>query len=600
MALFESPPAPPPLFDPSGMPDLLAHVATLRSQGRLADALQLLFDATASGAASRPALETLLSMLETVVLHTVDARTRTTLVQLCRDETLDVQPIARAVLGVIASTPAFMHLAALAEGPAEPELDAVEPAAEALCADPLVQAVLTRMFVPEPQAERVLRLVRRALLARLSTGDSDAPWQWGAVALMATTAWHGEYAWDAEPDEVAFVEAAADHLEQWMHARCDPAPGTPPGSTAAEPPPSAVLLLYAMYRHLGTLPSWRRLSLVPPAAWEPSLADACRNVVARHAQDRLDEEAAAGALPSFGLSADVVSQRVRTQYEHHPYPRWTTCPVGAQTTVAEFITALTGRQRGPDSTRLLIAGCGTGRQAVHTARSFVDADVTAFDLSLASLGYAVNQTQRLAISSIRYLQGDLLAFDPQALPEPVPDFALISCSGVLHHLADPLAGWRRLLASLHPLGMMKIGLYSTLARTGVQAAREVLASYQLGIDDGAVRQARRILLALPEGHPARTVLDSPDFYSLGGCRDFVMHVQERSYTIPELAAALKALDLRFLGFQLPDTVLAQFRSQFPDPTALRDLAAWDHFERTHPLTFFGMYQFWCAPSGRAA
>jgi len=584
-----------PLLAP-GMSDLFSRVATLQSQGRLADALQLLFDATAleivSGTDSRPALEMLLSILKTVVLHTVDARTRTTLVQLCRDETLDVQPIARAVLGVIAASPAFVQLAALADASDEPELDAVEPALQALCADPLVQATLTRMLVPEPRAERVLRLARRALLARLSAGDTVAPWQWDAVTLVSASAWHGEYVWDAESDELAFVEAAADHLEQWMQTLGD-------GSHAAEPPPSAVLLLYVMYRHLGTLPSWRRLASVPPTAWDPSLAEACRGVVARHVKERLDEEAAAAGLSSFGFSADVVSQRVRTQYEHHPYPRWTTCPVGAQTTVARFISNLTGRPRVPDSTRLLIAGCGTGRQAVHTARSFPDAEVTAFDLSRSSLGYAVMQTRRLGIPSIRYLQGDLLTFDPEVLPEPVPDFAFISCSGVLHHLADPMAGWRRLLASLHPLGIMKIGLYSTLARSGVQAAREVLAPHHLGTDDAAVRLARRFLLALPAGHPARSVLESPDFYSLGGCRDFVMHVQERTYTIPELAAALEALELRFLGFQVPDTVISQFRSQFPAPSALRELEAWDHFERANPLTFFGMYQFWCEPLGRS-
>ena len=156
------------------------------------------------------------------------------------------------------------------------------------------------------------------------------------------------------------------------------------------------------------------------------------------------------------------------------------------------------------------------------------------------MGDAVRRTQAIGVSAIRYRQGDLLAFDPRALPDPVPDFAIISCSGVLHHLADPRAGWRRLVDSLHPLGVMKIGLYSTHARAGIAAAREQLAPLQLGDDDNAVRQARRALLALPADHPARTVLTAQDFYSMGGCRDPVMHVQERSYNIPEIAEELGA------------------------------------------------------------
>lgn len=577
------------------MSHLLAHAKALRAQGRLVDALQMLFDAVATGAAAAPERELLVSILETVVLHTVDETSRRVLEQLCADDTLDAQAIARAVFGVIAATPPFVRLVALAQAPEDPELDAVEPAAEALCADPLVQGALRRVFVPEPNAERVMQLVRRALLARLSSGEACAPWHWPAVELIATTAWHGEYVWDEAPDEQAFVAAAAEHLEQWLQSIGTASAQSGAGEEHPAPPspPSSLLMLYAMYRHLGTLPSWRALATVSPSAWDPAVAEGCRSLVARHVEERLEEQAGAAVLPSFGLSADEASRRVRAQYEQHPYPRWRSAPASARTSVASFITTLTGRQQRPDSTRLLIAGCGTGRQAVHTARSFPDADVLAFDLSLASLGYAVKRTRALGVANIRYLQGDLLAFEPRALPEPVPDFALISCSGVLHHLADPRAGWRRLVDALHPRGVMKIALYSTRARAGVAAARAVLAPRQLGDDDEAVRQARRLLLELPADHPARSVLDSPDFYSMGGCRDFVMHVQERSYTIPELATELEVLGLRFLGFQLPDAVVEQFRARFPAPVALRDLEAWDRFERDYPLTFFGMYQFWC-------
>ena len=43
-------------------------------------------------------------------------------------------------------------------------------------------------------------------------------------------------------------------------------------------------------------------------------------------------------------------------------------------------------------------------------------------------------------------------------------FDIIESNGVLHHLADPFAGWRVLVALLRPRGLMNIGLYSKAAR----------------------------------------------------------------------------------------------------------------------------------------
>jgi hypothetical protein len=35
-----------------------------------------------------------------------------------------------------------------------------------------------------------------------------------------------------------------------------------------------------------------------------------------------------------------------------------------------------------------------------------------------------------------------------------------------------------------------------------------------------------------------------------------------------------------------------YRRRFPQDKAMTDLACWDTFEREHPHTFAGMYQFW--------
>jgi 2-polyprenyl-3-methyl-5-hydroxy-6-metoxy-1,4-benzoquinol methylase len=69
-------------------------------------------------------------------------------------------------------------------------------------------------------------------------------------------------------------------------------------------------------------------------------------------------------------------------------------------------------------------------------------------------------------------------------------FDMIMAGGVLHHLADPFAGWRVLVGLLRPSGVMRIGFYSELARAHVKAARIFIAEcgYRPTTDD--IRRCR--------------------------------------------------------------------------------------------------------------
>jgi hypothetical protein len=86
---------------------------------------------------------------------------------------------------------------------------------------------------------------------------------------------------------------------------------------------------------------------------------------------------------------------------------------------------------------------------------------------------------------------------------------------------------------------------------------------------------------------------SADFFSISGCRDLIMHVQERTFTALELADCLKQLGLRFLGFRCGLQIKDRFLAMFPEKDSLADLSRWDRFEETSPDTFGSMYQFWC-------
>ena len=71
-------------------------------------------------------------------------------------------------------------------------------------------------------------------------------------------------------------------------------------------------------------------------------------------------------------------------------------------------------------------------------------------------------------------------------------FDLIEAVGVLHHLADPYAGWRVLLSLLRPGGFMLLGLYSAPARRNLAGIARPASRREYGTSADDVRRARHI------------------------------------------------------------------------------------------------------------
>jgi len=111
---------------------------------------------------------------------------------------------------------------------------------------------------------------------------------------------------------------------------------------------------------------------------------------------------------------DDVSRKVRQQYEENPYPRWVDAGrIVRPTTLQAWLRALSpdaGLREGSGGD-ILIAGCGTGQQAIEAAQNHPDARVLAVDLSLSSLAYARRKTRALGLANIEYGQADILRLD---------------------------------------------------------------------------------------------------------------------------------------------------------------------------------------------
>lgn len=305
------------------------------------------------------------------------------------------------------------------------------------------------------------------------------------------------------------------------------------------------------------------------------------------------EQRIKAGIKSLTPIAAGVSAEVRQQYEENPYPRWQSLPPVDSVFPSVSLGRLFADGNIPSyldqPMEILIAGCGTGRHSIQTAQRFQASHVTAIDLSLTSLAYAARKTAELGIENVDYFQADIMA-----LGQLGKQFHIIESIGVLHHLENPLAGWRNLASLLLPGGLMHIALYSQIARAKLNLARDHIKQEGLGNDAASIRAFRQQALSAPEGTALAEVARlGRDFYSLSNCRDLLFHVQEHQFTLLQIASSLEALELDFLGMETdPWTIEAYSRFNPADPRGI-DLAGWHRFELENPLTFAGMYQFWC-------
>nr|MBI3614210.1 tetratricopeptide repeat protein [Nitrospirota bacterium] len=564
---------------PFDIPVLAGLSTVLRESGRPLEALNDLFAGVVAYPESAELRRVLAETLRGVRLDIAGEQARATLAGLCDDDTISAQEISVPVLSLIKNTPGFRAVLSSVQSGSDPFASA-SPEVRAFTQDPLVLAAMRRMVICDADLEQVLTHLRRHILFRTKTKGgravADDAMDFDFACALARQCFNAEYAFFAVEDEVLRVDKLCAGLQKTLPDRVAP-------SKSLE----WSLVLLALYGSLHRLKNSDRLLEPARSNWSESLQPLLREQVADYQRER-ELEAGFAALTRI---KDGVSKAVRLQYEENPYPRWVSAHHPGPMSVGELFRRLRPGESVPDfpsPVSILVAGCGTGHNPIQYAVTIKDCEVLAVDLSRASLAYASRMTERLGITNITYQQADILELETLDRR-----FAIICCSGVLHHLKDPLAGWQVLIGLLQPGGLMKIGLYSEKARRNFQATSEYVRAQGFPPTPEGIRRCRRAILELPDGHPARSAITAMDFYSLSGFRDLFMHVQEQRFTIPGIAECLDKLGLRFLGFEYDARNLGRFRAMFPHGNALTDLTLWDRFEEAYPDSFRTMYQFWC-------
>jgi SAM-dependent methyltransferase len=246
--------------------------------------------------------------------------------------------------------------------------------------------------------------------------------------------------------------------------------------------------------------------------------------------------------------ADVVTR----QYERWRYPRPIEDLEGWVPNNWEWFDPLHAhrtlwpdREYKPD-VDILIAGCGTNQASIF-AYTNPAARVVAIDISQPSLDHQQYLKDKHGLWNL-----ELNLLPIEEVSSLGLDFDLIVSTGVLHHMADPLAGMKALGGCLRQDGALAVMLYARYGRLGVEMLESVFRDMDLHQDDASVQVVKEALAVLAPEHPVQGyLLIAGDLQaSDAGLVDTFLHGRQRSYTIPECIDLVASAGLAFQGMFL--------------------------------------------------
>lgn len=194
----------------------------------------------------------------------------------------------------------------------------------------------------------------------------------------------------------------------------------------------------------------------------------------------------------------------------------------------------------PSGLDILVAGCGTNQAAVFASTN-PTARVVAIDVSAASLEHHRWLQQTYALSNL-----ELHRLPIEQVGTLGRQFDLVVCTGVLHHLQNPVLGLQALAACLRPQGVAALMLYARYGRMGVEMLQGVFRDLGLRQDAESLAVVQAAIAQLPEDHPLRSYMTiAPDLGYDAGLVDTFLHGRDRSYTVADCLELVTSAGLVF-------------------------------------------------------
>lgn len=254
-----------------------------------------------------------------------------------------------------------------------------------------------------------------------------------------------------------------------------------------------------------------------------------------------------GNLISSAQGSALVDSAYREFYSTFPYP-WPpiTFP---QLEDPDFETVMLNQSIGDfdgntirADANIWVAGCGTN-QAVYTALRFPKAQITASDLSPASLEIARRNARSLAISNLTLRQESLndIRYEEK--------FDYIICTGVIDHCADPCRTLANIVSAMRANAVLELMVYNHFHRTfNVAAQKAIKLLTRYAGDTLSYDQVLNIAKAVIRSEPlagsahAQSLLTAND--SL--VADALLQPVEHTYTVESLAVLARECGLDLL------------------------------------------------------
>ena len=281
---------------------------------------------------------------------------------------------------------------------------------------PLLHHLMRLCPLPELEFEKLFVTVRSLLLKNLDKMKVSAE----IIHFLSTLSLHcftNEYVYIESDEEVHLIDELQTEISQTL--------------AQSKQPKVIKILCLASYRPLHQYDWCQKIESL----------DNLEKVKKRLIDEPILEKKIAKKISVLEEISDDVSLKVRKQYEANPYPRWVKLGLFIKAKpIARVCDELKLQLHSKNITKvnapfILIAGCGTGQHSIGTASRFLNCNVTAVDLSLASLAYAKRMSTEFNFNNIHYLQADILH-----LHQIDKKFDIIERSGVLHqHEKDGIA-----------------------------------------------------------------------------------------------------------------------------------------------------------------
>ena len=204
------------------------------------------------------------------------------------------------------------------------------------------------------------------------------------------------------------------------------------------------------------------------------------------------------------VAGAAIGASVRDFYERHPYPLPVRDLTGYGRDLERSAPARRSHLFWPDAA-VSRRSEDPGRRMRHVASGEICAALAAGTCDGNRLQQVQHRRNREAEAQAQHSQSRSAVNCRSSRPASLGrSFDLVVCTGVLHHLADPVAGLRALRDVLSPEGAMHLMVYAPYGRTGIYMLQEYCRRLGIGtsrtssaIWPQASARCRRIIRCMP-------------------------------------------------------------------------------------------------------